>query len=229
MLDRFFIVAHRGASAYEPENTLRSIHRAIEMSADAVEVDVRLTSDGVPVIMHDPTVDRTTKGKGYVNRMPLKEIESLDAGFGEKVPRLDEVLDEVRGKAVLIIELKVDEAALPALRLVSGLDMMNDALFISFSEKALRSVLKSQPEAHTGLIYYRPGGWISDAKRIGCELVLPRYPLAIAKMIELAHKLHLRIIPWIIDDLELAKEMKERRADGIATNRPDIMIPLRDS
>ncbi len=229
MLDRFFIVAHRGASAYEPENTLRSIRRAIEMGADAVEVDVRLTSDGVPVVMHDPTVDRTTNGRGYVNLMSLKEIESLDAGLGEKVPKLDEVLDLVHRKVVLLIELKVDEAALPALTLVNNRDMVDDVLFISFSTKALKFILKSQPKSHAGLIYSRPGDWIFEAKELDCEFILPKYPLATSKTIDLAHKLHLKVIPWVIDELELAREMKRRGADGIATNKPDVIIPLRTS
>ncbi len=228
MLDRFFIVAHRGASAYEPENTLRSIRRAIEMGADAVEVDVRMTSDGVPVIMHDPTVDRTTNGKGEVRYMSLEEMESLDAGLGEKVPRLDEVLDEVKGKVDLLIELKVDEASLPALKLVEDRGMIDSVLFISFSIRALESVLRSQFKAHTGLIYSKPGDWIVRAKQIGCEFILPKYHLATRKAIDLAHRSHLRVIPWVIDDLELAKELKDRGSDGIATNRPDIMVSLKE-
>ncbi len=228
MLDRFFIVAHRGASAYEPENTLRSIRRAIEMGADAVEVDVRMTSDGVPVIMHDPTVDRTTNGKGEVRYMSLEEIESLDAGLGEKVPRLDEVLDEVKGKVDLLIELKVDEASLPALKLVEDRGIIDSVLFISFSIRALESVLRSQFKAHTGLIYSKPGDWIARAKQIGCEFILPKYHLATRKAIDLAHRSHLRVIPWVIDDLELAKELKDRGSDGIATNRPDIMVSLKE-
>ena len=230
MLDevRFFVVAHRGASAYEPENTLRSVRRAIEMGADAVEVDVRLSADGVPVVIHDEIVDRTTNGSGRVADMTLQELRELDAGLGEKIPTLEEVLSVVQGRVVLFVEIKVSEAALHSLRLVRGRDMLDYVLFVSFSESALRIVKREEPRAHTGLIYLKPSDGILGAKRIGCEFVLPFYRMATAKAIAFAHRLKLRVVPWVVDNPDLAREMKERGADGVATNRPDIMVPLRE-
>ncbi|MEM4791078.1 MAG: glycerophosphodiester phosphodiesterase family protein, partial [Thermofilum sp.] len=83
---RFFVVAHRGASGHEPENTLRAVRRAIEIGADVVEVDVRVSKDGALVVIHDDTVDRTTSGRGKVRDMTAAELRSLDAGKGERIP-----------------------------------------------------------------------------------------------------------------------------------------------
>ena len=225
---RFFVVAHRGASAYEPENTLRSVRRALEIGADAVEVDVRLSADDVPVVIHDETVDRTTDGTGKVAEMTLEELRRLDAGQGERIPTLEEVLDAVRGRAILFVELKVDEAALPALELVRGRGMLNEVLFISFSQNALSRVKAEEEGAHIGLIYFKPSDGIVGAKKLGCEFVLPYYRLATEKAISLAHRMRLRVVPWTVDDLETARELKRRGADGVASNRPDVMMPLRE-
>ncbi|RLG46262.1 MAG: glycerophosphodiester phosphodiesterase, partial [Thermoproteota archaeon] len=122
LYNTFFVVGHRGASAYEPENTVRSIRRAFEMGADAVEVDARVSKDGHVVIIHDETVDRTTNGTGLVSELSLEEIRALDAGKGEKIPTLQEVLEEIRGKGCLFLEIKVDEAAVPSLSLVESME-----------------------------------------------------------------------------------------------------------
>ena len=108
------IMGHRGAAAYEPENTLRSIRTALAMGVAAVEVDVQLTRDGELAVIHDDTVDRTTNGTGAVRDFTLAELKKLDVGRGEAIPSLAEVVEEVAGKAHLVIEVKHPEAG-PAL------------------------------------------------------------------------------------------------------------------
>lgn len=225
--ERFFVVAHRGASGYEPENTLRAVHRALEMGVDAVEVDVRLSKEGVPVVIHDETVERTTSGRGRVRDMTVEELRTLDAGRGERIPLLEEVLDEVKGKAVLFLELKEREASEPSLELVEERGMVGEVLFISFNEQALSAVKARQPRSHTGLIYARPIDVISRAKKLGCEFVLPHYRLATEKAVAFAHRLKLLVVAWTVDDYQLAAELKHRGVDGIASNYPDRMLPLR--
>lgn len=223
----FFIVAHRGASGYEPENTLRAVRRAIEIGVDAVEVDVRVSKDGVPVVIHDETVDRTTSGRGRVRELTLAELRGLDAGRGEKIPLLEEVLDEVRGRVVLFLELKELEAVEPSLHLVEERDMLEQVLLISFVGRALSLAKERAPMAHTGLIYARPGGGIVEAKRLGCEFVLPHYRLATEKAVSFAHRMKLIVVAWTVDDPELAADLKRRGVDGVASNYPDRMLPLR--
>ncbi|HIE23117.1 MAG TPA: glycerophosphodiester phosphodiesterase [Candidatus Korarchaeota archaeon] len=223
----FFIVGHRGASAYEPENTMLSVRKAFEMGADAVEVDARVSNDGYVVIIHDETVDRTTNGSGAVSDLSLEEIRALDAGKSEKIPLLEEVLEEVRDKGCLFLEIKVKEAAIPSLEIVEGREMLDSVLFISFSSDTLYSIKKASKESHIGLLYIKPVDGIVGAKRLGCEAVLPYYRLATQKAIAFAHRLKLKVIPWTVDELKTAIELKKRGVDGIATNRPDLMAELR--
>ena len=100
------LTGHRGAAALEPENTLLSMQKAIDLGVDQIELDVHLTRDQHLVVIHDTTVDRTTDGQGAVADFTLEEIKRLDAGKGERIPTLQEVIDLVRGKVVLQIELK---------------------------------------------------------------------------------------------------------------------------
>ncbi|MEM3426627.1 MAG: glycerophosphodiester phosphodiesterase family protein, partial [Thermoproteota archaeon] len=97
-------IGHRGARFYEPENTLRSFRKALELGVDAVELDVRRTRDGELVVIHDAEVDRTTNGKGLVRELTLEEIRRLDAGKGEKIPTLEEALDFLDGRVKILIE-----------------------------------------------------------------------------------------------------------------------------
>jgi glycerophosphoryl diester phosphodiesterase len=106
-------VAHRGGAGHAPENTMSAFHNAFEMKADYLELDVHVSKDGELVVIHDPTVDRTTNGTGYVKDLTLEELKNLDAGSsfapefaGEKIPTLSEVLDEFRGKIGILIEIK---------------------------------------------------------------------------------------------------------------------------
>lgn len=105
-MGKLFVIAHRGASAFEPENTLRAVRRALDLGAGMVEVDVRESRDGYIVVIHDGTVDRTTE-RGCVKDMNLRELRILDAGLGERIPTLEEVANTVKGKAKLVVEIKV--------------------------------------------------------------------------------------------------------------------------
>ncbi|RLG49442.1 MAG: glycerophosphodiester phosphodiesterase, partial [Thermoproteota archaeon] len=115
----FLAVAHRGASAYEPENTLRAVRRALELGANAVEVDVRVTKDRRLAVIHDETLDRTTSGSGRVRDYTLAELKRLDAGMGERIPSLEEVLKEASG-ALLVVELKDPDAVSELASALSG-------------------------------------------------------------------------------------------------------------
>jgi glycerophosphoryl diester phosphodiesterase len=105
------VSGHRGASAELPENTLAAFRRALDHGAEGIELDVALSADGVAVVMHDTSVDRTTSGTGDVADLTLEELRTLDAGGGEPVPTLDEVLALAAGRAEVNIELKAADAA----------------------------------------------------------------------------------------------------------------------
>ncbi|MGQ9690287.1 MAG: glycerophosphodiester phosphodiesterase [Thermoproteota archaeon] len=111
-------IGHRGAKFYEPENTLRSFRKALELGVDAVELDMRRTKDGELVVIHDAEVDRTTDGKGLVSGLTLKEVKRLVTEKGEKIPTLKEVLDFLDKRVRILIELKEDGVEEAVLNLV---------------------------------------------------------------------------------------------------------------
>ncbi|KPV63845.1 MAG: cytoplasmic glycerophosphodiester phosphodiesterase [Candidatus Bathyarchaeota archaeon BA2] len=151
-MGKVLIIAHRGASAYEPENTLRSVKKALELGADMVEVDVRASRDGHIVVMHDAVVDRTTNGKGYVKDMTLKELKKLDAGLEEPIPTLQEVAELVRGKAQLVVEIKVPEIEGKVLRIIKENELDRQTLITSFHHPILKRVKELNPNIRTGAI-----------------------------------------------------------------------------
>jgi len=131
------IIAHRGASAQAPENTLAAFQLALDLQADGIELDVMLTGDQQVVVIHDEEVDRTTDGSGRVADMTLEEIRQLDAGQGEKVPTLSEVLDRFGGKLLINIELKnytsiFDPLPVEVSKLIQSYDLVDDVLISSF-------------------------------------------------------------------------------------------------
>jgi len=110
-------IGHRGAGGLEPENTLRSVRRALALGVDGIEIDVHLL-DGELIVIHDSTLDRTTNGSGPLRRLSLAQLRSLDAGQGEPIPLLREVLDAVDRRALINIELKGRRTALPVVALL---------------------------------------------------------------------------------------------------------------
>lgn len=131
------VIGHRGASGTCPENTLLAFDRALGDGADALEFDVRATADGVPVVIHDPTVDRTTNGRGLVSAMTAGALGALDAGRGERIPRLEAVLERY-ADALLLIEIKETRAAGPALAALQRTGAERRVLVGSFVRGALR-------------------------------------------------------------------------------------------
>jgi len=133
-------IGHRGAKAYEPENTLRSFTKAIELGVDAVELDARRTREGEVVVIHDAKVDKTTNGKGAVSDLTLNEIKQLVTDKGERIPTLDEALDFLDKKVKIVIELKETGLEEKVLGLIHGKGLEKNVIIVSFQEEALRKV-----------------------------------------------------------------------------------------
>jgi glycerophosphoryl diester phosphodiesterase len=148
-------VGHRGARAYEPENTLNSFQKAIELGADAVELDVRRTKDNDIVVIHDADIKRTTNGSGLVNELTLKELKSVDTEKNGKIPTLEEALNFLDKKVKVFVELKEEGLEEQVLALVHKKGLERNIVLVSFLEDALRKVRKLDPEVETGLIYVK--------------------------------------------------------------------------
>ena len=131
------VIGHRGASGEYPENTLLAFARALEQGADALECDTRITADGVAVVIHDPTLERTTNGQGPVEAMDLGPLQRLDAGRGERVPTLAEALAAFP-RTEFILEIKDRRAAGPARRVLADQRAEKRVLVGAFDRDALR-------------------------------------------------------------------------------------------
>lgn len=228
------IVAHRGASADYPENTMLAFERGLSLGADALEFDVRLSSDGVPVVIHDPTVDRTTNGEGAVKDLTLAELVRLDAGAGQSISSVEDVL-EAFAEVPLIIEVKEESAALPLAGVLNRHGASNRVLVGSFQHAALScfdglGMARSASRRETAIF------WLGS--RIGLTSGAPAYK---ALTVPVRHR-RLRVVDeafvaaatrgaipvhvWTIDDRREAERLRALGVAGIITNRPDLLKNL---
>jgi glycerophosphoryl diester phosphodiesterase len=243
------VVAHRGASAELPENTLPAFDGAIEAGADVIETDVRLTADGVPVVMHDLDVSRCTDGSGSVNELTLSEIKRLDASGGRaaraEVPTLLEVLELVSGRAGINLEIKnipgeptfdspreaIVEAALGELER-SGFD--GPVLVSSFNWLTIERCKELAPGLPTGFLTVAgiaPQAALVYARSARHDYVLPH----VAALLEAgeafaaeAHESGLRVGTWTVDDEAVAATLFSWDVDAVATNDPEAIVQVRE-
>ncbi|MGC9051501.1 glycerophosphodiester phosphodiesterase [Pyrobaculum sp.] len=220
LLRKRVVVGHRGFPARELENTIPSIEAAVRHGADVVEVDVQTTADGVVVLSHDDTLERTFGVPLNVRTSTWDEVRRVEKGR-YRVPTLREAIEAVAERAGLFVEVKHPEDAAAVQRVIREAGAGRWAAVISFHDDALKAV-----EGYKGLVYAKPPGRVVDAKKLGCHIALPRYPLATEKAIALAHKLGLYVVAWTVNDPTTAAELWRRGVDGVAT---DDVEKIRDT
>ena len=153
------IIGHRGAKGESPENTLKSIQWALDLGCGGVEIDVHLSRDGHLMVIHDSTLERTTSGQGEVKKHTLDELKGLDAGEGETIPTLDEVLNLVRGykEAVILVEIKASGCEKKVIDCVDSLQMKERSIIKCFHHGPLKMIKDMRPDFKTHcLLYGRP-------------------------------------------------------------------------
>ncbi|MGQ0793946.1 MAG: glycerophosphodiester phosphodiesterase [Deltaproteobacteria bacterium] len=219
----FFKIAHRGASFYEPENTIRSFRRAIEMRADMIEFDVRLSADGELVVMHDEMVDRTTNGAGLVRAMTLGELKALDAGLGEKIPTFEEVVGLAEGRTGLVIELKESGTEERVVESLIKRNLTDNAFIVSFHRDLLKTVKRINPAVRTGLILFSHPNPTDAALECGANAVAPYCDYIAAETVKAAAEAGLVLITWTVDDAGKAARLRDMGVRGIVTNKPDVI------
>lgn len=216
------VYGHRGAPAEFPENTLASFKRALELDIAGIELDVHLSADGVPVVIHDETVDRTTNGRGAVAELTVEELRALDAGNGEYVPTLAEVLDLVGDKVLVDIEVKANEAGRAVLEEVKDRDTL--WLISSFDWDVLRYVRSVDDGAELWVLTV---GATDDALEVVKEInasALAIWQKAIDE--DIARMLAdegIAFWPWTVNDPDQAARLIEWGAIGICTDDPARM------
>lgn len=213
------VYGHRGAAAEFPENTLAGFRRALELGIEGIELDVHLSKDGVPVIIHDETVDRTTNAEGAVADFTVEELRALDAGDGEYVPTLAEVLDLVGDRLLVDIEIKANAAGEAVLAEIKGRDTR--WLISSFDWDVLRYVRSVDKDAELWVLAV---GASDDALAAVDEVgasALAIWQRALDE--DIAKMLVERSIPfwpWTVNDPEQARQLIEWGAFGICTDEP---------
>ena len=221
-----FIVGHRGAKGIEPENTITSFKKALEIGVEYVECDVHLSADGYPVVIHDDTLDRTTSGKGKVREYTLRELKNFDAGKGERIPTLEEVLELVKGKARLIIEIKEPEAKEVVLKTIKKKDLKEEVLLASFDSHLLMDI--SSDFSKVLLSYRNPSLFFYVAKEISVSFLGLKYTLITSKVMDRAKKNNLKLLAWTVNERENIKKMLDLNVDAIASDYPDRVRKMID-
>ena len=216
-------IGHRGARAYEPENTLRSFRKALEIGVDAVEFDVRKTRDNHLIVIHDADVKRTTNGKGLVADLTLKEIKDLSTEKGEKIPTLEEALEFLDNKVKILIELKEQGYEEKVLSTIHSKKTEKNIIITSFLEPALAKTRELNKTIETGLIYAKHKNPVKAALELKANYLLPLYRFTHTANVEKAHENTLKILVWTINTKEEAAEFVKKGVDGIATDKPDIL------
>jgi len=219
------IIAHRGASAHAPENTLAAFALALEHKADGIELDVMLTADEQVVVIHDDTVDRTTDGTGLVREMTLAQLEELTAGEGEKIPTLTEVLDQFGGKFLINIELKnyssiFDALPIKVADLVLAHDLVDSVLISSFNPFNMRRFCKKAPKSVIGLLTTEGKAdlWLWSLFRYDC--LHPYFTDVDSALVTKMHARQKQVNVWTVDDPKEILRLASLNVDSIITNDP---------
>jgi glycerophosphoryl diester phosphodiesterase len=217
-------IGHRGARAYAPENTLASFKKAIEIGVNAIELDVRKTKDNHLIVIHDADVKRTTNKEGLVSELTLKEIQSLDAGGGEKIPTLEEALDFLDKKVKVLIELKEAGVEEQVLKVVHQKGLEKNVVITSFLEEALRKVRELDKDVETGLIYATHKNPVKAALDLKANYLVALYRFMHTANVEKAHQNGLKVVVWTINKPEEVEAFVKKGVDGIASDKPDILM-----
>ncbi len=222
------IIGHRGAPAEAPENTLAAFRRALDLGVAAVELDVQLTRDGILAVIHDETLDRTTNGRGPVQDFTLAELQKLDAGQGEPIPALEEVLELAQGRAQLLVELKQPGAAPALLEFFRKHQAFAAARVISFWHPAVRALKEAEPRLQTGaLLVGCPADPAGLAHAAGADTLVLNYRYVNRELVAAARRREIGVIVWNIDAPEIIAPYLALDLEGICTNRPrEIMAAI---
>ena len=235
------IIAHRGASSKLPENTMTAYKQALKDGADGIELDIHLSKEKVPVVIHDETVDRTTDGYGFIKEYSVSDLKKLSAGKWKgwkyrkaEIPTLEEVLEWIKTTHLdLVIELKNNLFPYKgmekiALDLIEKHGMMNRTIFSSFNHDSLITLKKLNSNAETAPLYSKP---IQDpasyAKSTGAKGVHPYFRITTEHLVKILHDNDLKIRPYTVNSPHFMAALYNWGADGLITDEPAIAYKLR--
>ncbi len=230
------IIAHRGASALAPENTMASFRLAKDLGADGIELDVMLSADERLVVIHDLNVSRTTNGQGKVNEMSWEQLKDLEAGSsfsekfaGEPLPLLEQVFEELGGQLLINVELKnnatpKDQLTEKVIRLVQAMGLAETVLLSSFTARNLLVADNLAPDIRKGLLTLPGLGrslflglWM---RRYPFDALHPNFKDVSHKSVDFLHKQGKQVNVWTVDRANDLLKMKHLGVDMVICNDP---------
>ncbi len=254
-MPNLIILGHRGASAAAPENTIAAFLRARELGADGVELDVALSRDGVPIVVHDDTVDRTTDGQGYVRAMTILELKQLDAGSwksrefrNERIPTLAEVFDALSDwlrpsssrvrPALINVELKstglgTDGVERAVVNLIDQKNLEDRIIVSSFNPLMLGRVRQLNPRLRRGLLYspdepiFLKRAWLRFLA--SPNALHPEHSMVDRAFMSWARRKRYGVNTWTVDRADEALRLAALGVTSIMTNRPDAICHALES
>ena len=230
------IIAHRGASSIAPENTISAYLKAIEAGADFIEIDLRLSKDDSIMVIHDETLDRTTNGIGEVKNYDYHYLKTLSAGYpgkfghdfaDEQIPTLFEVLNLVKGKVNICIDIK-NTPEMPVIHMIEKVKMTGNVVLMSYNVDKLKRIKAKAPQIRIVLIKNILSNVdLEIAKEIDAYGVSGGY-ISTISIIKNAHKKGLQCWFGIVDDPAKADRLFEKGLDAVFTNYPQLMTMSRE-
>lgn len=236
------VVGHRGAALHAPENTLVSIRKAHEQGARWVEIDVKLSRDGVPFLLHDETLERTTDGRGPAAAMDWQDLAALDAGSWFAPEFAGEALPSLEATVALLLELgmgvnveikpcpgREEETALVAGALLDRLWPAEGPvlLFSSFRRASLAALARSAPRFPRGLLVEElPADWAEAMQELGCATLHPSHKRVSLDELRALKEQRVPVLLYTVNEAERARELLEAGADAVITDAPDRILPV---
>ncbi len=227
------VIGHKGAAAVAPENTLVSFAKALEVGAGGLECDIHATVDGVPVVIHDASVDRTTNGTGKIAEMTLAQVKAVDARFGldafagVRIPTLDELLALVAGKALLALEYKAMDAVAPSIPILRRHDAARWCTAWAFDAGVLAELKRLMPELSRTQNVGRVESWeavldtAADLDSIGVSL---SQTLVDAARVSAAKARGLTFYTWTANEPSDWRRLMDCGVDAIVTDDPGRLV-----
>ncbi|WP_431243836.1 glycerophosphodiester phosphodiesterase [Flavobacterium sp. P21] len=220
-------IAHRGAKAYEPENTLQAFQKALDLHSDGIELDVHLSSDEHIIVIHDETIDRTTNGKGEVNTFSLAELKSFLIEGKYQIPTLNEVFDLVDKKCLINIELKGFGTAPKVVALIekyiSEKDWKYEHFIISsFDWNMLEETSNLNPNIPIGVLTEENVDTaLAFAEKIKAKAIHPDFQLLNKENVSEMQKKGFLVLPWTVNSEEDIQKVKSYKVNGIISDNPE--------
>lgn len=226
-MEKILKIGHRGAKGYEPENTLMAFQKAIDLKIDGIELDVHLSSDGKIMVIHDETIDRTTNGKGSVNKLSFQEIKAFRIENQFEIPTLTEVFDLVNHNCLINVELKGNGTAIPVVKLIEQYVLgknwnYNDFIISSFDWNMLKEVHFLNPKISIGVLTEESlGQALAFAKKIKAFSIHPDYHLLSKENVALMQENGFEVFPWTVNTTSAIQKIKSFNVNGVISDFPD--------